>query len=66
MIRNIVLDIIFTIITFGLFNIYIQYCQIIAINDMLKEEVFFLKWLIFWLITCGYTIFMWYVKGNEV
>ena len=67
-IRNIFLDIILTLLTCSLFNIYIQYKQIIAINEMLKEERYsFLKWLLFTIFTFGlYHIYHEYVKGEDV
>lgn len=68
MIRNVFLDIIFTLITCGLFNIYIQYCQILSINDMLQEERYsFLKWFLFSIVSCGlYHIYHEYVKGEDI
>ena len=67
-IRNIFLDIILTLLTCSLFNIYVQYKQIIAINEMLKEERYsFLKWLLFTIFTFGlYHIYHEYVKGEDV
>ena len=67
-IRNVVLDIVLTIVTCGLFNVYVQYCQILAINDMLKEERYsFLQWFLFSLVTCGlYHIYHEYVKGIDI
>ena len=67
-IRNIFLDIVLTLITCSLFNIYIQYKQILAINDMLKEERYsFWKWFIFTILTFGlYHIYHEYVKGEDV
>lgn len=53
-VRNIGLDLLFTLLTCGLYNIYVQYRQILALNEMLKEERYsFLNWLIFVVLTCG-------------
>lgn len=54
-VRNIGLDLVITILTCGLFNIYIQYQQILALNDMLKQQKYdFISWLLFCIITCGF------------
>lgn len=53
-VRNIALDLIITILTCGLFNFYVQYQQILALNEMLKTPKYdFLKWLVLCIITCG-------------
>lgn len=53
-VRNIMLDIILTLITCGLFNIYINAKQIDAVNDILKEKKYdFTRWLIYCIISCG-------------
>ena len=36
--RNIALDIVINILTCGLYNLYVQYKQCEAVNDMLKEQ----------------------------
>ena len=52
--RNIVIDIILTIVTCGIFNVYIQYVQIKAVNQMIGREKYkFLSWFLFTIITCG-------------
>ena len=68
MVRNIFWDIFFTLITCGLFNLYVQYCQILAINNMLNEDRYsFLKWLFFSILTFGlYHIYHEYVKGEDI
>ena len=68
MVRNIFLDILFALVTCGLYNVYVQYCQILAINDMLNEKRYsFLKWLIFSIFTFGlYHIYHEYVKGEDI
>ena len=51
---DIFLDILFTLLSCGLFNIWVQYRQINALNTILGEEKYsFLKWSIFSLLTCG-------------
>jgi len=53
-VRNIALDIILTLFTCGLWNIFIQYRQILAVNFFLNEERYsFVMWLILCLVTCG-------------
>lgn len=60
--------VIFSIITFGIFNIYWQYKQMMFVNSAAAEEKFsFVKWLIFTIITCGiYHIYYEYVMGREI
>lgn len=67
-VRNIPLDIILTIITCFLYNFYVQYKQIEAVNDMLKENKYsFGMWLILTIITCGlYHIYHEYRKSSDV
>ena len=66
--RNIVADIILTIITCGLYNLYVQYVQMKAVNSMLKEEKYsFLLWLLLTFITCGiYHIYHEYRKTQDI
>jgi hypothetical protein len=67
-IRNIFFDILFSLLTCGLYNIYIQFKQIEAINDMLKEERYsFLKWAVFSFLTLGlYHLYHEYVMSNDI
>jgi len=67
-VRNIPLDIIITLLTCGLFNLYVQYRQCLALNHMLKEEKYsFLMWLIFTVLTCGlYHIYHEYRKSSDL
>ncbi|MBI2486358.1 MAG: DUF4234 domain-containing protein [Deltaproteobacteria bacterium] len=60
--------VIFSIITFGIYNIYWQYKQMMFVNAAAGEEKFsFVKWLIFTIITCGiYHIYYEYVMGREI
>ncbi len=53
-IRNIAKDIILTLLTCGLFNIYVQHRQIQALNAMLRNQKYStLHWFLLTLITCG-------------
>ncbi len=53
-VRNITLDIILTILTCFLYNIYIQHKQMEALNDMLGTKKYdFLSWLLLTIVTCG-------------
>ena len=67
-VRQIALDIVLTIVTCGLFNLYVQYTQIQAINDMLREEKYsFLNWFLLSIVTCGlYHIYHEYRKGTDI
>ena len=54
-VRSIVLDLILTILTFGLFNLWVQYRQIKTINAVLREDKYsFLWWLLFTIVTFGF------------
>ena len=53
-VRNIGMDIILTIITCGIFNIYLQYRQIAALNDMTQPHRYsFSMWLLLTIVTGG-------------
>ena len=54
-VRNIALDLILTLLTCFIFNLYVQYRQCLALNDMLKQDKYsFWLWLILTIITCGF------------
>lgn len=67
-IRSIPKDIILTLITCGLFNIYVQSRQIKALNAMLKEKKYsFGLWFLLTLITCGiYHIYHEYRTSSDL
>ncbi len=67
-IRNIGLDIVLTIITCGLFNIYLQYRQMIAVNTMIREIKYkFIPWLLLSIVTCGlYHIYHEWRKSSDI
>jgi hypothetical protein len=53
-VRNIALDLILALITCGLYNIYVQYKQIEALNEIVKSEKYnFMTWLLLTIVTCG-------------
>lgn len=53
-VRNIAVDLILSVVTCGLYNLYWQYKQIDAVNDILKQEKYsFISWLLLCLVTCG-------------
>lgn len=48
------MDLVLTLLTVGLFNIYVQYRQMKAVNVLVKEQRYsFLRWAFFTLITFG-------------
>ena len=65
--KNIVVAVILSFITFGLYNIYWQSCQIKIWNQLLGFEKFnFWKWLLLSIITFGiYHIYHEYVMGKD-
>ncbi len=67
-VRSIVLDLVLTLFTCGLFNFYVQYRQIEAVNDMLDSRKYdFVFWILFCFITCGlYHIYHEYRKSGDV
>lgn len=67
-IRSIVLDIVFTILTCGLYNFWVQYKQIETINHMIRQNKYsFLSWLLLCLVTCGlYHIYHEFRKTEDI
>lgn len=67
-VRNIAVDVILTVITCGLFNLFVQYKQMEAVNDMLKQNKYnFWLWLLLTIITCGlYHIYHEYRKSCDI
>jgi uncharacterized membrane protein len=67
-VRSIPKDIVFTILTCGLFNLYVQSRQMKAVNAMLNQEKYsFLPWFLLTLITCGlYHIYHEYRKSTDI
>lgn len=67
-IRNIATDIILTLITCGIFNLYIQHRQIQSVNEMLQEDKYsFVSWFLLTLVSCGlYHIYHEYRKSGDI
>jgi len=67
-VRNIALDIILTILTCGIYNLFVQSAQINALNSMLQSQKYqFLHWLLFCLVTCGlYHIYHEYRMSEDI
>ena len=67
-VRNIALDIVITLLTCGLYNLYVQAKQMAAINEMLGEERYtFVPWLLLTLVTCGiYHIYHEYRMSTDI
>ena len=67
-IRNIALDIIFALLTCGLYNIWVQARQMYAVNEMIGQDKYsFLPWLLFSLVTCGiYHIYHEYRMSTDI
>lgn len=67
-VRNIPLDLILTLLTCFLYNIYVQYKQCVAVNDILQEYRYsFVKWFLLTMLTCGlYHIYHEYRKSSDI
>ena len=67
-VRNVAFDIVLTLITCGLYNLFIQYKQCEAVNDMLGQPKYsFVSWLLLTIITCGlYHIYHEYRKSKDI
>jgi len=65
---NIPLYLLLTIVTFFVFNLYWNYKQMQACNDLLDRDDFsFLNWIVFTLLTCGiYHFFYQYKMGAAI
>lgn len=65
---GIAMGIVLSILTCGLYNIYWNYRQFLAMNELLgREEFRFLPWLILSLLTCGlFHIYYEYKMGAEL
>ncbi|GBD40009.1 hypothetical protein HRbin37_02295 [bacterium HR37] len=61
-------DVVLSILTCGIYNLFWQYRQIRAVNTLLGEErLSFIRWLILSVLTCGiYHIYYEYVVGREI
>ncbi len=65
---NIFLDLFLSVITFGLYNLYVQAKQMDAVNHMIKQDKYgFWQWLFFTLVTLGlYHIYHEYKKSEDI
>ncbi|MBF0360569.1 MAG: DUF4234 domain-containing protein [Oligoflexia bacterium] len=66
--RDIIINIIFSLITCGIYNIYWNYCEIESVNELIGHRQFsFWPWIIFSLLTCGiYHIYFEYKMGCAI
>lgn len=67
-VRNIIFDIILTLITCWIYNVYVNVQQIKAVNHMLGSQKYSpLKWFIFTILTCGiYHIYHEYILSRDI
>lgn len=67
-VSSVLFDIILTIITCGIFNLFVQHRQIKAVNYMIKSHKYnFWKWLFFSIITCGiYHVYYEYMMAGDL
>jgi hypothetical protein len=65
---NIPLHLILTLLTFYIFNLYWNYRQMIACNELLgRREFGFLTWLLLSIVTCGlYHLYYQYKMGSAL
>lgn len=65
---NIALGIILSLVTCGLYNIYWNYCEFQAMNQLLgREEYRFWYWVILSILTCGiFHIYYEYKMGSDL
>ena len=67
MVRNIAVDLLLTIFTLGLFNLWVQHKQIVALNKIVGFPKYsFIAWLLFTIVTFGfYHIYHEYRKTKD-
>lgn len=67
-VSSIAADIFFTLITCGIYNLFVQNRQIKALNYMLKGNKYsFIKWLLLAICTCGlYHIYHQYIMSKDL
>ncbi len=65
---NIALYLLLTVVTFLLFNLYWNYRQMVACNELLERREFsWLVWIILTLVTCGiYHLYYQYKMGAAI
>ncbi|MEI6521325.1 MAG: DUF4234 domain-containing protein [bacterium] len=66
--RDIGMVIVYTIITCGIYDLFLQYNEMMACNRLVgREEFDFGKFLLFSIITCGiYTVYYQYCMGTII
>lgn len=67
-VRSIGFDLVITILTCGIYNLWVQYKQMEAVNYMLQQTKYsWLLWLILSIVTCGlYHIYHEYRKCADI
>jgi Domain of unknown function (DUF4234) len=67
-VSNVVVDILLTLITFGIYNVYLQRRQMHAVNHMLQVPKYsFLRWAILTIFTFGlYHVYHEYVLSRDI
>jgi len=67
-VRSIAIDIILTLVTCGLWNLFVQYKQINSVNQMINVQKYsFLPWLLLTFITFGlYHIYHEFRKSEDI
>lgn len=67
-VRNIAVDLIVTILTLYVFNLWVQHKQMLAVNAMLRQNKYsFWTWALLSLITCGiYHIYHEFRKSEDI
>ena len=67
-VRNIVVDILLSLVTCMLFSLYVQHKQILAVNDMIGQRKYsFWTWFLLSIITCGiYHFYHEYIKSEDI
>ncbi len=65
---NVAVDVILTLITCGIYNLFWQHRQMRALNTFLgREEFNFWTWLVLFIITCGiWHCYMQYCMGKAI
>jgi hypothetical protein len=67
-VRNIALDLILTLLTLGLYNLWVQHRQMVAVNAMLRQDKYsFWRWFLLSLVTCGiYHVYHEFRKSEDI
>lgn len=67
-VKNIAWCVVLTLVTCGIYNLYWQYQQMLAVNEMLVEDKYsFWRWLLLTLVTCGlYHVYHEYRMSEDI